>query len=824
MCVCVVGLYLSVSYYQSTGSDLDSPRASHRRAQRSHRAQVTQEGASPTGSPRRRRKHRHTDIPHHGDPHVNGQTEANSERPLSLSVLTRGRVPNSFILHDDIFVDGPQNIAAVPNIECGPHGTLNDDLGDSAGRNSGSISHTAQVPVTESAPLNGNTPHNIPVGVVHPIPAAMDTAVTIASVQPGANMVNMSTETGQFDTTQKNGKADPPPPLPPRKYPPGLIRPKPKPRTKTETRTVSQRRTGVIEGQELQLPCLPPRENQSSFDSMEAFAGSHENLSHSSGKSLRKDLIMNSELQNTDANKCNVPNIGVSEGNVVSVCGTTSESTNIPDTQDTNVTNSNEQLSTQTSRTSTSSCVSGTSDSGVETPAQPDGSECVRVGRESIGAQIVVTATAVEHPQISRVSGGGPHGPHICLPITSAPSTPSPPVLTSSSPPLDTGCPVAHSVTDSVQTMIASAQALPTAMTSMPADSTMTSDATANKDASILDGPNQMINTSSSLPIASQSGLDDIMLVGNDESDNHFINNLVTIRSQLSETEREQNRQSIQQHLKQWHQQRALSQGSAPPPKPKRSHSLGTGESPPRSPPAALLRSHSSATATPPRSTGATPVLSTSVQPVISGASPRSVSSSSTDQEGVAQSPPRASAGSPPPTPPPREPRIPHPNTPPAPPPREGSQLSSQATGRSAVPPPPPPRDSSSLGTASSQAMGSAAQAIPVPRTTVADTPSSGSSPNVNSGGSPDRQAIKQELLRWRQRHGLREAQMNVPDGSSSQVGIAPDNITADAVGAIRRDRSNGERYFLHLYILNFKTILLKRPVRFCNNMVKIDL
>ncbi len=316
-----------ICVFSANTTGMESPRSSRRTSQHRQRSHRGLEGTtgSPSNSPRRRRKHRHSDTnpPTAGvvaNGHVNNGEEEDSQ--ISMSALTRGRIPDSFEIEDNGVGRSPPNIAAVPSIACGYNLWNVSPGGSTKGMPPGSagIATTVangEVGVSSSQVISnegqtcaahvGTTLHN-------GVPTTQASAMAgISSTGDISEPCNSSTNITSEDNSKEEGvslrnaaKTDPPP-LPPRKYKPKLLAgmlhnadsmpPPPPPRTEASASTTVTSTTP-----ELSVPShMPPRENQASFDSMEAFAGSHENLAFESKRSSSEASVSTAEQDNNTA-------------------------------------------------------------------------------------------------------------------------------------------------------------------------------------------------------------------------------------------------------------------------------------------------------------------------------------------------------------------------------------------------------------------------------------------------------------------------------------------------------------------------------------------
>lgn len=194
------------------------------------------------------------------------------EGDISLNTLSRGRIPDTFEIEETTLSTSPPNIDAVPSIECGSGRHMAPSSGHQGGFRASAIEPlmTRSMTATTSAIV----PNDVGTTVGEP-------QTGIAPKPPPRPVSAIVT------TSSERRRPEIPPPLPPRKY---------KTRAKqraTLSLCMGEGLTGPgavsndIEAvqtalglTELHVPGgFPPRENQASFDSMEAFAGSQENLS-----------------------------------------------------------------------------------------------------------------------------------------------------------------------------------------------------------------------------------------------------------------------------------------------------------------------------------------------------------------------------------------------------------------------------------------------------------------------------------------------------------------------------------------------------------------
>ncbi len=239
-----------------------------------HRPLTTQDGVSnnsPTQSPRRRRKHKHNIAEHNGNAtsilpngYIESQDTSQQEVTISLSALSKGRIPDSsFEIEDNSLTrNSPENLSAVPNIECSP--VINTAAWAC---NSGSGASQQEA--------NNQQNMSCPSASVAGIPANLNQVTTPNWTTISNNAVNSGAKNLKQTGIRKPGKKVPPP-LPPRKY------------KERELLLASGVQISGLDCQasgatcspaELSVPQgFPSKETTSSFDSMEAFSGSNENV------------------------------------------------------------------------------------------------------------------------------------------------------------------------------------------------------------------------------------------------------------------------------------------------------------------------------------------------------------------------------------------------------------------------------------------------------------------------------------------------------------------------------------------------------------------
>ena len=262
----------------------NDPGAARRSGGHQHRlTQDSSTNGSPTQSPRRRRKHRQ--LSGNSDNNTfgatisgilpNGYTDSHDasqqDVTISLSALSRGRISDSFEIEDVTLTDNtPQHLSAVPNIECrqsvlNQGATWNCASADHASGNQayGIDNHSASV-VGISPNLNSIAGHT-------------ERIITMGENQvDGINGACNGNSDKEINTEERRNKVanhftrNTPPPLPPRKY-------KTKGLVGERLRLKDHANNSIMP--ELTVPQgLPSKENTSSFDSMEAFSGSQENM------------------------------------------------------------------------------------------------------------------------------------------------------------------------------------------------------------------------------------------------------------------------------------------------------------------------------------------------------------------------------------------------------------------------------------------------------------------------------------------------------------------------------------------------------------------
>ena len=186
----------------------------------------------------------------------------------------------------------PPNIAAVPSIECGSYNTgawVDVPHTSYSGVNPGGDGAQDSSGVAMETQTLGQEGENI--CCIDGTEASGSASVIRGKPQPyprhrNIDFVNANTTTGQdmpvvgFNTQRPSGGAPKSAPSVPARTKP---RPKPHPRIHRTRAVPLPRRSGQASSSGLHTvpKGLPPRENMSSFDSIEAFAGSHENLTAS---------------------------------------------------------------------------------------------------------------------------------------------------------------------------------------------------------------------------------------------------------------------------------------------------------------------------------------------------------------------------------------------------------------------------------------------------------------------------------------------------------------------------------------------------------------
>ena len=282
----------------TTNSDSGAVRRSVR-----HQHRLTQDGntsGSPTESPRRRRKHRQlssdTDnnasgttvsgiLPNgYSDPHESSQQDVT----ISLSALSRGRIPDSFEVEETTLNDNThQHLSSVPNIECRQSAlgaTLNysnaDHVNGASAQAFGIDNHSASV-VGISPNLSSASGHT------HRNTMGENTVEGMNGACNGNDRKEINNEQRR-NKIAKDFKRSIPPPLPPRRYKTkGLSVEKLRAQDRSNT-SVTQTELSVPEG-------FPSKENTSSFDSMEAFSGSNENMALNSIPNSRNSETGNAQ-------------------------------------------------------------------------------------------------------------------------------------------------------------------------------------------------------------------------------------------------------------------------------------------------------------------------------------------------------------------------------------------------------------------------------------------------------------------------------------------------------------------------------------------------
>ncbi len=261
---------LHIIFYAGQGMDSTSTR---RNGRLQHRP-LTQDGGSnnsPTQSPRRRRKHKHNIAEHNGNAtsilpngYIESQDNSQQEVTISLSALSKGRIPDSsFEIEDNSLTrNSPENLSAVPNIECSP-------VINTSACSYNSVSSTSQ------QQANNQQNMSCPSASVAGIPANLNQVTAPNWTTISNNAVNSGAREVKQTGSRPSGKKVPPP-LPPRKY------------KERELLLASGVQISGLDCQasgatsstaELSVPQgFPSKETTSSFDSMEAFSGSNENV------------------------------------------------------------------------------------------------------------------------------------------------------------------------------------------------------------------------------------------------------------------------------------------------------------------------------------------------------------------------------------------------------------------------------------------------------------------------------------------------------------------------------------------------------------------
>ena len=286
-----------------------------------HQHRLTQDGntnGSPTQSPRRRRKHRQlsgdTDtnasgttvsgiLPNgYSDPHESPQQDVT----ISLSALSRGRIPDSFEIEETTLNDNThQHLSSVPNIECRQSAlgaTWNYGNGDHV---NGVSAHSCGID-NHSASVVGISPNlSSAAGHTHRNTMGENTAEGMNGACNGNDRKEINNEQRR-NKIAKDFKRSVPPPLPPRKYKTkGLSVEKLRAQAQDRSNTsVTQTELSVPEG-------FPSKENTSSFDSMEAFSGSNENMT------------LNSTVSNRNSGTGNVQDVNGQELGAEAAAGAT---------------------------------------------------------------------------------------------------------------------------------------------------------------------------------------------------------------------------------------------------------------------------------------------------------------------------------------------------------------------------------------------------------------------------------------------------------------------------------------------------------------------
>ena len=290
-----------------SGSRNSSPRLNRPPAGR--RGEIIQGATgelSPSQSPRRHRKHKPNDqsSPPVPNGHVQNELQQGDDIHISLSALTRGRIPDSFEIEEDSLLNiSATSIKTIPNIECGSFsnsespegetqqqidsneasnedsGILNDSLGEYTSLHVDQgidiVVSTSPSSVSPSDTLNTGTTHSSTSSSTFTSTSTGSSGTSASVSASGTSDQSSSTPTaamGQDSATQSPG-GESPPPLPPRLYTP--------PGEQNLNQLLTNRApqtSNAVDLNMLNIGNFPPRENQASFDSMQAFAGSRENI------------------------------------------------------------------------------------------------------------------------------------------------------------------------------------------------------------------------------------------------------------------------------------------------------------------------------------------------------------------------------------------------------------------------------------------------------------------------------------------------------------------------------------------------------------------
>ena len=268
---------------------------------RHHRQHVTTDSPSPTGSPRSRHRkhHRHGNHNSHGSPSVavpNGHIPRSDDTESGnhgddWSDGDQNRLQDNLNLVEGSLSTSPAGIAAVPRIECSPKlARSNSSLqrqDDTAGDSN--TSHSEDGISTEAVQLD-----------IHQ-PAQSSEASDVSNHGDRDAMVtdSMGAVFTQPDMTE--APAQPaestegvPPPLPPRNYRvkhADLSNRKSYPLAANKINNRADRKSleRTVSGSDNPARSFPPRENQASFDSLHAYAGSRENLTRHISSSSSSD-------------------------------------------------------------------------------------------------------------------------------------------------------------------------------------------------------------------------------------------------------------------------------------------------------------------------------------------------------------------------------------------------------------------------------------------------------------------------------------------------------------------------------------------------------
>ena len=323
-----------------SGNDVTrSTRKSSRRgaAARESRPNTTSSSAnitptsSPANSPRRTRRHKHADtvVPNGNLQHqASVGEEGGAELPLRPVPDSAGLESQSLLSHS------PPSLSDVPSIECGSF-IHNQNPIHPAGGDTEAFPQTRSkghgLTDREVAGAERGSQDNVCVRLTDndrvrvQADGVVNSGDSDLSLQGQRSLTPQNVASHEHPTNVSSPQSDTPPPIPPRTYKntrayeemmelPLLASPLSSLATSASTEAGLSTEAATVEASVtssnvlLPLPPsgLPARENQASFDSMEAFAGSQENLASArdiSDEDLRDQQIATLENENADGSR-----------------------------------------------------------------------------------------------------------------------------------------------------------------------------------------------------------------------------------------------------------------------------------------------------------------------------------------------------------------------------------------------------------------------------------------------------------------------------------------------------------------------------------------